>query len=77
MTEEHEITLDILLLVLEDQDDVDISNFSIEELKECQRWAGDVTFEASDNLDVKAGPAPLCLRKILPPNHYLQKWRVK
>lgn len=73
-----EITTDILSLVLA-PDDMP-SREGIERLTDRDReqvalWAGRMHLEASDN-DVKVGPAPKCLRRILSPEHYLQRWRV-
>jgi hypothetical protein len=43
---------------------------------EVAKWLSDIMFEASDN-PVRATPAPECLRKLLPKDHFLQTWRVE
>lgn len=65
-----------LLLVLDDDvNSLELSSLSDEELQRIVRWAHVMHLEASDN-PCRARAAPKCLRKLLPPSHYLQKWRM-
>jgi hypothetical protein len=73
-----EIVADILGLVLMENEMPSkelLEGLSIAEREQVIRWAGNMHFEGSDN-DVKTGPAPDCLRRILAPDHYLHRWRL-
>lgn len=66
----------VLMLVLEENDQLpDVSGLTAEQLTKVYDWAVDLSLEASDN-DVTVGPAPECLRMLLPADHYFQTWRV-
>lgn len=66
---------DILGLVLERvPPEADFQALSSAERQEIIDWAGFMHSEAGDN-NVLAGAAPESLRGLLPPDHYLQKWR--
>lgn len=71
-----EVTKTALLLVLDDDiNSLELDSLSDVELQRIVRWAHAMHSEASDN-PCRAGAAPKCLRKLLPPTHYLQKWRM-
>lgn len=65
---------DLLGLVIEGSPP-NLSPLSGVQLLEVSDWAELCHLEASDN-DVKAGPAPACLRALLPDDHYLRAWRM-
>lgn len=74
-----EIAMAMLGLVL--HEDEMPSELSIGEMTNAERdaviaWSAACHAEASDN-QVEAGPAPECLRRVLPNDHYLQEWRVR
>lgn len=70
-----QLTHNALLLVLPVEEIPDVSKLTTPQRFAVRQWAFDVHLEAGDN-DLKATPAPVCLRKLLPPDHYLQTWRV-
>lgn len=73
-----EVTLGLLGLVLTSSEMPPVElveNLSDIEREAIANWAADVHAEASDN-DVEASAAPEALRRILSPDHYLQRWRV-
>jgi uncharacterized protein (DUF427 family) len=70
-----QITHDALLLVLPAEEIPDLSKLTTPQRFAVRQWARDVHDEANDN-DIAATAAPACLRQLLPPDHYLQRWRV-
>ena len=65
-----------MLLCLDfDEPPEGLIKLTVPELKQVARWCATSMFEASDN-PVRARCAPKCLRRLLPADHYLQRWRV-
>lgn len=74
---EVNLLVDILGLVMERgtvPSAEQLARLSSAEREEIIDWAGFVHSEAGDN-NVLAGAAPEALRKLLPSDHYLHKWR--
>jgi carbon storage regulator CsrA len=76
---EAALLADALLLVIDDGEGLpaidDLLSLTAAERQEIFDWSGLCVFEASDN-DCCAGPAPAALRRLLPPAHRLQTWRM-
>lgn len=76
ITELRELTCNRLLLVIEEPTPIpSLDDLTKADLEKIAKWAITCHYEASDN-PCRARAAPKALRRLLPANHYLQRWRM-